>query len=262
MVFSWIWALGLGKRVALYCSDVSGAFDRVNASRLIQKLRAAGVHDLLLDVLKNWLDIREATVCVDGHFSHQFPLSNMVFQGTVLGPPLWNCFFADASRAISQHGFTDIAFADDLNCFKIFDKTIGNDYITAQTTKCQKELHAWGEANQIVFEPDKESIHILDRNHPYGSSFKILSVHFDTKLKMDEAVHHFVDEAGWRLRTLLRTQRYHDSKNLIRLYKCHILSFLEGATPALYHAGPSVLRPLDGLQKSFLEKMAYQIKTL
>ena len=52
MVFSWIWALGLGKRVALYCSDVSGAFDRVNASRLIQKLRAAGVHDLLLEVLK------------------------------------------------------------------------------------------------------------------------------------------------------------------------------------------------------------------
>ena len=79
---------------------------------------------------------------------------------------------------------------------------------------------------------------------------------------MDEAVHHFVDETGWRLRTLLRTQRYHDSKNLIRLYKCHILSFLEGVTPALYHASPSVLRPLDGLQNSFWEKMVYRIKTL
>ena len=66
-------------------SDVSRASDRVNSTRLIGKLRAAGVHEALFAVLANWLNIREATVCVDGHFS--VALENMVFQGIVFGPP-------------------------------------------------------------------------------------------------------------------------------------------------------------------------------
>ena len=38
-VLQWIRWLHLGRQVALYCSDVSGAFDRVRAARLIQKLQ-------------------------------------------------------------------------------------------------------------------------------------------------------------------------------------------------------------------------------
>ena len=67
-VFSWIWALGIGKRIALYCSDVSGAFDRVSADRLLAKLKARGVHEKILAVLASWLDTRSARVCVDGFF--------------------------------------------------------------------------------------------------------------------------------------------------------------------------------------------------
>ena len=36
----WVQALAAGKRIAVYCSDVSGAFDRVSAERLITKLKA------------------------------------------------------------------------------------------------------------------------------------------------------------------------------------------------------------------------------
>ena len=41
--------MGARKRVGLYCSDVSSAFDRVNAERLVQKLRARGVHERIGD---------------------------------------------------------------------------------------------------------------------------------------------------------------------------------------------------------------------
>ena len=116
-------------------------------------------------------------------------------------------------------------------------------------------MHEWGEANQVVFEPAKESFHILDRNHPSGLSFKILSVVFDTKLAMHEAVHVFASEAGWRLRTLMRTQRFHETAAMIRLYKSHILCYIEGATPALFHAAPSVLRPIDAIQETFLGQL-------
>jgi hypothetical protein len=176
----------------------------------------------------------------------------MVFQGTVLGPPLWNVYYSDASDAIREHDFHETVFADDLNCFRVFDGSIGDDYIFSLVRKCQSSLHEWGAANQVLFEPTKESMHILDRVRPAGDHFKILSVVFDTKLTMHEAVYTFCTEAGWRLKTLLRTQRFYSTSSLVKMFKCHILSFIEGATPAIYHAAPSVLKPLDNILSDFL----------
>ena len=70
---------------------------------------------------------------------------------------------------------------------------------------------------------------------------------------MSDAVHALASEAGWRLRALLRTSRFYSVASLVRLYKCHILSFLEGATSAIYHAAPAILRQLDELQATFLD---------
>ena len=72
---------------------------------------------------------------------------------------------------------------------------------------------------------------------------------------MHEAIHLFSTEAGWRLRTLLRTKRFYTIAKLIRLFKCHILSYIEGATAAIYHAAPSNLRPLDELLDHFLSEI-------
>ena len=80
---SWISSLNKGRRVALYCSDVSGAFDRVSASRLLEKLRTKGIHWKLLKVIASWIDERTFTVVVDGVSSAPNPLRNSVYQGTV-----------------------------------------------------------------------------------------------------------------------------------------------------------------------------------
>jgi hypothetical protein len=78
---------------------------------------------------------------------------------------------------------------------------------------------------------------------------------------MHEAVYHFSTEAGWRLRTLLRTSRYHTSAVLVRLFKCNVLSFIEGATPAIYHSAPSTLQPLDAVFYNFLEQIGMSLET-
>ena len=98
-VLSWLHAFGLSFRVALYLSDVSGAFDRVKADRLVAKLRAFSVPAPLLALLSSWLRPRRASVVVSGAVFSQIDMCNMVFQGTVWGPVLWNVFFADACMA-------------------------------------------------------------------------------------------------------------------------------------------------------------------
>jgi hypothetical protein len=253
MLLRWIEALVKRRKVAIYCSDVAGAFDRVNKERLLAKLAAKKVHPKVIAVIKSWLRSRKATVVVGGMMSDEFELSDAVFQGTVWGPPLWNTFYEDARRAIQETFFEEIVFADDLNSFRMFPGTTPNDRIIRSMQGCQAELHSWGEANQVSFDPEKESFHILSNTEPFGEEFKLLGVSFDTTLSMESAVQQVTQSASWKLKMLIKTMKYYNTGELVMLYKAHLLSFLEYRTPALYHATREVLEKLDRVQDKFLD---------
>ena len=87
-VCEWIWALCHNGRIGLYCSDVAGAFDRVSSERLLNELSSLNLPESIFKVLRSWLECRTAYVIVNNKRSHHFCLKDMVFQGTVLGPPL------------------------------------------------------------------------------------------------------------------------------------------------------------------------------
>ena len=108
----------------MYLSDISGAFDRVDADRLCCVLQAPGFHKVMLDVLRSWLADRTSVVSVDGQLSEPHTLSNSVCQVTVEGPPLWNCFFESARMSVNERGYKEKVFADNLNAYKVFDQTI------------------------------------------------------------------------------------------------------------------------------------------
>lgn len=68
-VLAWISLLSQRRKIAVYCSDVSGAVDKVNSRRLLRKLRAHGVPDAILLVIQSWLYERKARVAVSGKCS-------------------------------------------------------------------------------------------------------------------------------------------------------------------------------------------------
>ena len=176
LVLSWLLSFMEKARVALYCSDVSGAFDKVRAAHLVEKLKSKGMPAKLLCLVASWLRDRVGNVVVTGSASVDMLLRNMVFQGTVWGPILWNVFYEDARNAINKSAFREVVFADDLNGFKIYRAGENNDSIFSDIQSCQQELHKWGKANQVEFDPAKESSHILSRQKPYGPDFKLLGV--------------------------------------------------------------------------------------
>ena len=255
LVLTWICLFWKKRKVAVYCSDVSGAFDKVNSRRLIQKLRARGVPDQILSVIDSWLSDRKARVAVGGKFSRDMRISNMVYQGTVLGPPLWNAFYSDAAIAVNLYGFLEIIFADDLNCFKDFGLSVENTTLVQDMERCQKELHKWGRANQVTFDPSKESMHILALHGGKGSNFRLLGVPFDHALSMKDAVLEMVGEATWKMAAILRTGIFLTDGELVNLYKSQLISYLEYRTAAIYHACNTVLAPLDSFQERFLSEL-------
>ena len=100
------------------------------------KLRSIGVHPKLVAVIDSWLQRRYAHVAVAGKCSEVFEMNNMIYQGTVWGPFLWNCYYADSKNAIRQAGCTEIVYADDLNAFKSFNNKSSNNSIIADMMIC------------------------------------------------------------------------------------------------------------------------------
>ena len=254
-VLSWLSMMERGYLVGVFCSDVSGAFDRVCAERMAKKLATMHLHPNIHGLLVSWLEPRVSKVAVGGKFSRNAPLSNSVFQGTVWGPPLWNCFYSDSSIAVAKHAFLDIVFADDLNCTKAFPSSMPNSEILDDIKQCQTEVHRWGGANRVEFDPSKESCHVLHRSRGDGENFKILGVSFDKALVMHDACRELAVDAGWRLKTLLRCRRFHTKAEMFRLYKAQILSFIESRTAGIHFAAPSNLSCVDKIQRRFLSEM-------
>ena len=125
----WIYFVRAGHKIALYCSDVSGAFDRVPTDRLLAKLRNSGAHPKLVNEIESWLGERNASIVVDGTASKHFCINNSVYQGTTWGPPLWNHFYGDAKHVIQEANFIESIFADDLNAFQGFKTSISNEHL-------------------------------------------------------------------------------------------------------------------------------------
>ena len=76
LMATWILDLHAGRKIGVYLSDISGAFDRVESSLLLKKLEAAGLNENLLAFLASYLAPRGSTVVVAGSQSEERVLKN------------------------------------------------------------------------------------------------------------------------------------------------------------------------------------------
>ena len=186
LVCTWLLAFRLGRKVSLFLADIAGAFDRVDSRILLIRLKEVGVSDTFCAFVKSYLAARRAIVIVQGNHSESYPIGNEVFQGTVLGPPLWNVFFSSVSVHVQECGYLDAKFADDSSAFKSWSSSIPDEVLMDDMKCLQSRVHAWGVQNRVCFDAGKAHMLILHRTSPVGSSFKLLGVVIDPKLVMQD----------------------------------------------------------------------------
>ena len=158
---------------------------------------------------------------------------------------MWDVHFEDVHVPIRNAGYKELLFADDLNSYKGYDGDVSNSVIRRKSKQCQANVHAWGAAKQISFEPSKESMSIISNHEPEGPSFKLMGITFDTMLSMKEAVIEVTNSLRWKLTTLLRTRKMFDTPTMMIQFKARILSYVEHRTAAIYHADSTVLDPIN-----------------
>ena len=95
-------------------------------------------------------------------------------------------------------GFSGSVFADDFICWRGFIIKIPTqrreahiaehqEIALSKLREVQQEVHAWGEANRVVFDQSKEFLHLIHRRFSHGDNFKLLGVVFDPALLMHDA---------------------------------------------------------------------------
>ena len=192
LMMSIILAVCMGKKVGGFLSDISGAFDRVCKEYLLSKLQALGVGQTMLKFLDSYLAPRVGNVVVQGKYSEDMIIDNSVFQGVVLGPPLWNSFFADVSVPAKSTGGKEAMFADDLNVFQEFDRQQPLAQVQNTLQTCRDRVHKWGKTNRVSFDPSKEHLVVLHPSEYHGACFKLLGCMVDTDLMMHTAIDQFL----------------------------------------------------------------------
>ena len=103
-------SLDCGLEARMVGLDFSAAFDRVNHSALIYKLKLIGIGGPFLNIITEFLTDRTQRVCIDGELSDVRNVISGVPQGSVLGPLLFIIYTSDMWSGLENKL---IAYADD-----------------------------------------------------------------------------------------------------------------------------------------------------
>ena len=188
-------------------------------------------------------------------------LTDMVYQGTVLGPTLWNAFFSDVSDFVPEDGQHIQLFDDDLKVEATCPVTMSNQVLSDSLTEAQHRTHMWGTQNRVSFDPTKEAIRIVHPVDGDAEEFVLLGTLLDCQLSLSPCIDSLLKTLRPKARALARLKHILSVSNILNQYKAHIWSKSEYHSGALIIAGEIKLRKFDKMQRGLLYELGLNDKT-
>jgi len=123
--------------------DLQKAFDTVDHSILVSKLRAIGADNIAVKWFSSYLDERKQFVDVQGTFSSQEDVSCGVPQGSILGPLLFTLYVNDMSTAVN----CDLSLYADDSMLLISGENV--NHVEEALEQEMNEISKWLQANKL-----------------------------------------------------------------------------------------------------------------
>lgn len=141
-----------GKLALIISLDLSRAFDCVNHSLLLAKLRAMGMDETSVELIASYLQNRYQAVRIESSISQDHLVTVGVPQGSILGPLLFNLFVADLSWSVDANF---MRYADDTNLVVCSDSY---DELKDKAEEQLKKVVEWFEDNGLAVNPTKTQL--------------------------------------------------------------------------------------------------------
>jgi hypothetical protein len=260
----WIKSLDDGGQIDIIYTDFEKAFDKVPHKRLISKLYAYGLNDLLINWIEAFLSSRIQSVKINGNISDSKPVLSGIPQGSVLGPLLFVIFINDLplTCGVSSSMFL---FADDAKLYKCIKNV--NDF--TELNQCCKDMFAWTEMWLMKLNIAKCKVLSVCRNssnivkYSYGfdvpnqgfipldheNSIKDLGVWMDSTLSYENHIYEKINMANKMLGLIRRNFIDLDKNSFILLYKGMVRSHLEYAGSVWSPFKKGLITDIEKIQK-------------
>ena len=157
-------AIANGHNLDVVMLDYAKAFDKINISKLLHKLKSIGIGGEIGKWLGNFLLKRTQRIANEGHLSTESMVLSGVPQGTILGPILFLIYISDISETLKRSKMS--SYADD-------SKVYAQIQTPADSKSLQSDLnniYKWTEDNLMQFNSDKFEVLKIGRNQNLKNS--------------------------------------------------------------------------------------------
>lgn len=229
---------------ALILLDFSKAFDTINHSMLLAKLKYIGLDNILLNFFSNYLNGRSQRVLLKNEISNVGMVTSGVPQGSVLGPLLYLIYTFDLERCVRHSNI--YSFADDTQLsysFNINSVREANTFLNEDLLNIEK----FSANHKLKLNPRKCSLLIFCGKSAEGTiennlkiylmnsllnptkSVKILGVTFENDLRFKTHVSSVIKKCYSSLRLLYNNYNILNFKLRKKLCESLVMSIIQYA---------------------------------
>ena len=251
--------------------DYKKAFDLIDHTLLLQKLRSVGIDNDYVSLFESYLSDRTQYVNINGCHSTLRDANLGVPQGSILGPVLFLIFINDLPK-ILEHSAADI-YADDTTISANVDYRSAPGALNQVLQADVGKIAQWTIDNKMVLNESKTktmlvagkrlhkkmsstslTVHVNSVELEQVQSHKLLGVIIDTQLNFNEHIDNLCKKLTQRIAVLKKIRRHLPLDQRILYYNAMIKQTM------MYGSSVWVSTSVDNLNKVFrLQKRAARV---
>ena len=255
-------AINEGKYFGMTQLDLSKAFDLVNHTILLEKLKLYRCNVESMQWFTSYLESRSQKVCIHKSLSKSISIISGVPQGSILGPLFFILYINDIPLFLSNT--EEVIYADDLTLTtmcnnvktvesnlridtgKSFDWCKQNDMVLS-LTKCCSMLVA--SRQKLLKINSKIDIDIGETVIPSVSTTKMLGVHFDDALSWDVHIQNVYNITNKNLYLLQQIKQFLPIDSQKLFFNSYILPHFDYCSIIWGNCSQTQMYRLEKLQK-------------